>query len=253
MTARKGASSRAAIPPATLAALNGGSLAAATLAESLAVDFAVLLRAALPVLPEAAIAAMQDAAGQGVTRRMALAAALIEAEFGAGIAMALSAHPSDTVRGWAAFLIARAPGLELGARLAALRPLADDAHFGVREWAWLALRPHVVAETAAAIHLLWPWTAEPSANLRRFAVEATRPRGVWSAHVPALRRDPEAGRVLLDPLRADPARYVQDSVANWINDAAKDHPDWARALCDGWRRSGDAATARICARASRSL
>ena len=253
MTLRKGAASRAAIPPATLAALNAGSMAAATLAECLAVDHAVLMRTAFPALPEAAIAAMRDAAGQGITRRMACAAALLEAHLGPHGASVAAAHPSDTVRGWAAFMIGRAAGLDLAARLVALGPLADDPHFGVREWAWLALRPHVVAETPVAIRLLRPWTAEASANLRRFAVEATRPRGVWAAHVPALRRDPDAGRALLDPLRADPARYVQDSVANWINDAAKDHPDWARALCEGWRATGDAATARICARALRSL
>jgi 3-methyladenine DNA glycosylase AlkC len=253
MTARKGAASRAAIPAATLRALNEGSLASATLVESLAVDHAVLLRAAFPALPEACFAAMQDAAGQGITRRMACAAELLEGHLGPGGAVVLAVHPSDTVRGWAAFMIGREAGLDLAARLAALRPLADDAHFGVREWAWLALRPHVVADAAGAIRLLAPWTAEASANLRRFAVEATRPRGVWAAHVAALRRDPSPGLVLLDPLRADPARYVQESVANWINDAAKDHPDWAHALCARWRAESAApATTRICSRALRA-
>lgn len=253
MTARKGAASRVAIPADTLRALNEGSLAAATLVESLAVDHALLLRAAVPALPEACFAAMEDAVGQGITRRMAIAAELLDAHLGPGGAALLDTHPSDTVRGWAAFMIGRAASLDLAGRLAALRPLADDAHFGVREWAWLALRPHVVANPSDAIRLLVPWTAEDSANLRRFAVEATRPRGVWAAHVTALRQDPSPGLALLDPLRAEPIRYVQESVANWINDAAKDHPDWAHALCARWRAESDApATTRICRRALRA-
>ncbi|HMO25793.1 MAG TPA: DNA alkylation repair protein, partial [Tepidisphaeraceae bacterium] len=62
------------------------------------------------------------------------------------------------------------------------------------------------------------------------------------------------GRPLLDPLMSDPHKYVQDSVSNWLNDAAKTSPDWVRQFCAAWtRRSPSAATARICKRAQRSL
>jgi 3-methyladenine DNA glycosylase AlkC len=251
---RKGARSRAAIPADTLRALNAGTFASANLVEGLAVDFAALLRAVAPEMPGQGVAAMQAAAGQGVTRRMALAAELLLREHGVAGAAALAAHPSDTVRGWAAFMLGGAPGLAMAQRLSALRGLADDAHFAVREWAWLALRPHVVAEPLVAIALLRPWTMESSDNLRRFAVEATRPRGVWAAHIGLLRQDPSPALVLLEPLRADPSRYVQDSVANWLNDAGKDRPDWTRALCERWmQESPDDATRRICRRGARSL
>ena len=43
-------------------------------------------------------------------------------------------------------------------------------------------------------------------------------------------------------------------MANWLNDATKDQPDWVRNLCAQWleRAPGDA-TRRICQRAQRSL
>jgi len=251
---RKGARSRAEIAPDTLAALNAGQIEAATLAECLALDHAALMRAAVPDLPPASLSELEALAGAGITRRMAAAAAALLAHFGEDGAERLAGHSSDTVRGWAAFMVGRARGLALSERLERLRPFADDPHFGVREWAWMAVRPEIAADVERAVALLQPWTTEPSPNLRRFAVEATRPRGVWAAHIPPLKRNPDLGLPLLEPLKADPSTYVQDSVANWINDAAKDQPQWARELCARWRKaSASSATERICRRASRSL
>ncbi|MCU0946258.1 MAG: HEAT repeat domain-containing protein [Rubritepida sp.] len=240
--------------PARQAALDAGVAETRNLAECLAVDQAALLGVVCPELDAAQRARLGPGAGLGITRRMALAGGLLRAARGPAGARHLARHPSDTVRGWAAFALAAEPGMGLTALRDALRPLADDAHFGVREWAWLALRPHVAADVAGAIAALQPWTAEPSERLRRFAVEATRPRGVWCPHLPALRHDPGPGLALLEPLRADTARYVQDSVANWLNDAAKDRPDWVRTLLAGWERKGAPPTAaRILRRAGRGL
>lgn len=242
------------IEPARLALLNAGAVEAATLTECLAVDFAALMGAVLPELGEDAATVMQQAAGEGISRRMALAARLIHQRRGLAALSELRDHVSDTVRGWACFTIGAAENMTLAARLIAIRPFADDNHFGVREWSWMAVRQYIAADLDSAIALLGGWTAEPSERLRRFASEATRPRGVWCAHIGALRQQPEKALPILEPLRADPAPYVQDSVGNWLNDASKDRPDWVRSLCSRWLAERAApATARICKRALRSI
>ena len=167
---------------------------------------------------------------------------------------ALREHASDSVRGWCAYAVAAVPGIALAERLARVRPFAADAHFGVRELAWLAVRPAIAAEIEAAIALLAKWSEAPDANVRRFASESTRPRGVWCAHIARLKAEPAVGLPVLEPLRADPEKYVRDSVGNWLNDAAKDQPSWVRATCARWtQESRGAETAYIAKRALRSV
>ena len=252
--ARKGATRAADIPVDLLQALSQGGIQSATLAECLALDQRVLVRAVFPGLSEPALQAVDAACALGVLKRMSGIGAVLLDELGADGIAQCQAHAADTVRGWACFMIGAQPGLDLPARLAAIRPLADDGHFGVREWAWMAVRPHLAHELEAGIGHLMPWTAAPSERLRRFASEALRPRGVWCAHIAALKQAPALALPILSPLRADPSAYVQDSVANWLNDAAKDQPGWVRELCAQWLAGPSAdATRRICQRAQRNL
>lgn len=249
---RKGARRMADVDPAALRSMNRGEIETASLAEFLAVDMGALMRAVAPDAGDDAPRLVREAGG--VVQRMNAAGSLLVDRLGAASIRRFASHPSDVVRGWAGYMIGARPHRALERRLADMRPLADDPNSGVREWAWIALRPHVAAELPTAIELLKPWTAEASANLRRYATEITRPRGVWCSHIDALKRDPAPGLPLLEPLRADPTKYVQDSVSNWLNDAAKTRPDWVKALCSRWMKRGEhKATARICRRALRSL
>jgi 3-methyladenine DNA glycosylase AlkC len=165
----------------------------------------------------------------------------------------LALHPSDLVRCWAAYALGGiAENLKVA--LEVIRPFALDRHFGVREIAWMAVREKICEEPILALSLLEKWTAEGDANLRRFSTEATRPRGVWAKHIHHLKLDPSPATRLLSKLKSDPSRYVQDSVANWLNDAAKDHPIWVKELTSTWQKSSKSAeTDYIIKRALRSL
>jgi 3-methyladenine DNA glycosylase AlkC len=235
-----------------LARLNAGTLETATLAEGLAIDFRTLLMSAFADLEIPEETDLSDKVG--ITKRMQCCGAILHAMLGLDGLDRIAGHPSDTVRGWAAFVIATEGELSLSRRLKLVQPLADDRHFGVREWAWLALRPSIAEVIGRSVRTLRSWTRRRSENLRRFAVEATRPRGVWCAHIPELKVSPQLGLPLIEPLRADPSKYVQDSVGNWLNDASKSQSDWVRQLCARWEHESPVdATRRICKRALRSL
>ena len=235
--------------------LNSGIAEASTLKECLAVDFAALMNAVLPEIGKDAIAEMEQEGKEGILKRMRLAGSLILDRLGTAALPKLIGHPSDTVREWACFVIGAREKAEAANLLDAIHPLADDHHFGVREWAWMAIRPHMVADLETYIAHLVYWADSPSEMVRRFSSESIRPRGVWASHIDLLKKRPEIGLPVLDRLRADPANYVQLSVGNWLNDASKDQPAWVRAVCRRWltEEAGNPHTKRIVDRALRSL
>lgn len=220
-----------------LRALSTGRVAATHLAECLAVDFAELLHVVAPVLEPDALQRMRDAAGKGITQRMALAARLLR-DSGQGDPAQWRGHASDTVRGWACYLIGSDAGTPLAEKLQAIRTLADDPHFGVREWAWLALRADIVA----------------APRRRNGAGTAILPASTVAGTQALFKQQPQHAVPLLDALADDPERYVQDSVGNWLNDAGKTQPQWLRGLCARWQREHHSdANAYIRKRAMRSL
>jgi 3-methyladenine DNA glycosylase AlkC len=159
---------------------------------------------------------------------------------------------SDTARGWAAFAVAHAEG-GLDRHLGLALRFADDPHFAVREWAWLAVRPAVTRDPKAAVAMLAQRTSDPSERVRRFCAEVTRPRGVWSAHISLFKTQPQLALAILDPLASAKERYVRDSVSNWLNDAARSTPDWVEDQCVRWRAEHGVAVEYMCRRARRSV
>ncbi len=263
MANRKGFSKRSDVPLKLVQRLSRGQEASQTLAESLVVRHSVLLGELCKEIPKSLREAVDGY--EGILPKMRAGAELLVQYGDEKILAATMQSPSDTALGYVAFaygLTGELAGplvkLTLAQRLAAVRPLAEHEHYGVREWAWLGVRPRVAAEITHALVLLSPWTGEGSSGLRRFASEMTRPRGVWCKRIPELVASPQLGLVILNPLRADPAKYVQLSVGNWLNDASKDNPDWVRSVTAKWNAkkatvASRAATAVIVNRGLRTL
>lgn len=249
---RKGATKLANIPPDILQQLNTGQLATANLMEGLAIDFQQLVHHCFAELPNTALASYDPTAG--VVKRMQTIGQMLNQHLGFGAFNHVATHQADTVRGWAAFMLADQADLSIVERLTLVQPLADDAHFGVREWAWLALRPQLAADLATSLSELQAWVRHSSENIRRFAIESLRPRGVWCSHINQLKQNPSLALELLTPVRSDSSRYVQLSVANWLNDASKTQPSWVEQLTTQWLTESPSAETRwIVNHATRSL
>ncbi len=263
-TKRKGAVRISEIPTTILKQLNTGEIESVNLTEWLAVDQRALLMNVLPALNLAEAVAPAFAQVSALKKRSQMQCLPVIATvllytlnpktnrnklFGA-----MLVHPSDTVRCWAAYVIGLDDALNLEEKLTRLRPIASDQNSGVREIAWMAVRSDIDAQLAHAVALLTEWTKEADANLRRFASEATRPRGVWCKHITALKQNPELAYPILEPLKSDASKYVRDSVANWLNDASKSQPDWVREVCELWATdSPTPETKAIIKRALRTL
>lgn len=116
-----------------------------------------------------------------------------------------------------------------------------------------ALREFLRAFPAETLNQLQQWTADPHYHVRRLASEATRPALPWA---PRLELPPLSLLPLLDPLHADPTRFVTRSVANHLNDVSKIDADAVLQTLGRWRaerRQNPAELQWICQHALRTL
>jgi 3-methyladenine DNA glycosylase AlkC len=131
----------------------------------------------------------------------------------------------------------------------ALPALRDLTRHGSAEF---AIRPFLVRDLAGTIAVMSEWARSDDEHVRRLASEGSRPRLPWGLRLQALVADPSPTLPLLSALRADPSLYVRKSVANHLNDIAKDHPGLVLDFVAGWDRS-DARTAWIVKHGLRTL
>jgi 3-methyladenine DNA glycosylase AlkC len=132
---------------------------------------------------------------------------------------------------------------------ASLAALARLTRFGTAEF---AVRPFLAHDPARTLTTMLEWTASEDEHVRRLASEGSRPRLPWAARVPALKADVTLAAPILEALRADPSAYVRKSVANHLNDIAKDRPDWVLERLGTWPQD-DAGTKWIVRHALRTL
>lgn len=104
-----------------------------------------------------------------------------------------------------------------------------------------ALRPFIEHQPEITYNYLGRWITHGDEHVRRLVSEGTRPRLSWAPQLRGLIADPSPNLPLLDGLADGPSPYVRRSVANHLNDIAKDHPDLAVDLARRWGTAAAAA------------
>lgn len=134
--------------------------------------------------------------------------------------------------GWAvmpmAEFIARHGKNDLDLSMSALREMT------MRFSAEFAIRPLIAENPKRALGMIRRWTSDPNEHVRRLCSEGTRPRLPWGMRLDVFVREPAPLLPILEKLKADPSEYVRRSVANNLNDIAKDHPDVVLEVAGRW-------------------
>lgn len=87
-----------------------------------------------------------------------------------------------------------------------------------------AVRPFILSNPERVMRQMTLWAEHPNEHVRRLASEGCRPRLPWGEALPMFKKNPEPVLSILELLKADPSLYVRKSVANNLNDIAKDNP-----------------------------
>lgn len=116
-----------------------------------------------------------------------------------------------------------------------------------------AVRPFVEQHPEPTFARLVALTAHDSPHVRRWCSEGVRPRLPWGKRLAALVANPGPIWPILEALKDDPELYVRRSVANNLNDIAKDHPDAVVKRAKNWSCGADDNRAWLVKHALRSL
>ncbi len=88
-----------------------------------------------------------------------------------------------------------------------------------------AVRPFIIRYPTKMLAQMLAWTTHESRHIRRLASEGSRPRLPWAMALPAFKHDPTPLLPILTALKYDDCEVVRRSVANNLNDIAKDNSD----------------------------
>lgn len=96
------------------------------------------------------------------------------------------------------------------------------------------IRPFIARYPDKVMKRMLRWALSDNKDVRRLASEGCRPRLPWAMALPDFKADPSPVLPILEKLKDDPSEYVRKSVANNLNDIAKDHPDVVLGLARKW-------------------
>lgn len=97
-----------------------------------------------------------------------------------------------------------------------------------------AVRPFIVQEPDKMMKQMLEWASHQDHHVRRLASEGCRPRLPWAMALEQFKANPAPVLPILEKLKRDTSVYVQKSVANHLNDIAKDHPQLVIQLAQDW-------------------
>ncbi len=115
------------------------------------------------------------------------------------------------------------------------------------------VRPFIASDPDRALQIMQAWAQDENEHVRRLATEGSRPRLPWGRRLHALVKDPRKTLPILATLRDDPSEYVRRSVANHLNDIAKDHPDLVADVAAEWMKNASKDREKLIRHACRSL
>ncbi|MEQ8807730.1 MAG: DNA alkylation repair protein, partial [Imperialibacter sp.] len=98
-----------------------------------------------------------------------------------------------------------------------------------------AVRPFIVKYGDQMMRQMHDWSLHEDHRVRRLACEGCRPRLPWAMALPELKKDPSAILPILENLKHDPSEFVRRSVANNLNDIAKDNPELVISIAHRWK------------------
>lgn len=112
--------------------------------------------------------------------------------------------------------------------------IAALERFTERSTSEFAVRSFILSDPERMARQMLAWADHPNEHVRRLASEGIRPRLPWAQALPLFKRDPSPIIPILEKLKRDPSLYVRKSVANNLNDIAKDHPELVIRLAGAW-------------------
>jgi 3-methyladenine DNA glycosylase AlkC len=100
-----------------------------------------------------------------------------------------------------------------------------------------AIRPFLLKDHQSVLEHMIKLAMSKNHHVRRFVSEGTRPILPWGGNIPAFIKDPLLTMNLLDSLKYDDELYVRKSVANHLNDHAKNHPKLVTDTLKKWEQN----------------
>ncbi|MDQ6987269.1 MAG: hypothetical protein Q9M25_05660 [Mariprofundaceae bacterium] len=155
------------------------------------------------------------------------------------------------IAGWAIMPMAHYVGLrghdhfDLSMTLLKAFTKRFSSEFGIRFF--------LLAAPEKTLAVLKAWSKDKDRHVRRLVSEGTRPRLPWAMQLPEFIKNPAPVIELLDILKDDDEAYVRRSVANNLNDIAKDHPDMVADIAQKWMQDASNERQKLIRHACRTL